>query len=46
MVQATALSDAMATTQVAVEYLTDPAIHASTDWVFSAPTRRYYAAVD
>jgi hypothetical protein len=46
MVQATELSDALAATVVAAEYLSDPTISASTDWIFSQPTRRYYVAVD
>ena len=28
------------------EFITDPAIAANTDWVFSLPTRRYSVAVD
>jgi hypothetical protein len=46
VVQATELSDALAAKQVAAEYLTNPTIGASTDWIVSQPTRRYYAAVD
>jgi hypothetical protein len=45
-VQANALSASMATTVVAGEYLSSPTISASTDWVVSKPTRRYYVAVD
>lgn len=45
-VQANSLSYAMASTQVAGEYLSSASINASTDWVVSMPTRRYYAAVD
>lgn len=46
VVQATRLSDALAATQAAAEFFTDPTIVASTDWIVSQPTRRYYAAVD
>lgn len=45
-VQANALSFAMAATRVAGEYLSTASINATTDWVVSKPTRRYYAAVD
>lgn len=45
-VQANELSFAMAATRVAGEYLSSASINASTDWVVSKPTRRYYAAVD
>jgi len=45
-VQANALSASMAVTVVAGEYLSSPTIGASTDWVISKPTRRYYVAVD
>jgi hypothetical protein len=44
--QVTTLSDALTTTTLAAEYLSDPTIRASTDWIISQPTRRYYAAVD
>lgn len=44
--QANELSDAMAVQTVAGEYISSSAIGASTDWVVSKPTRRYYAAVD
>ena len=44
--QANELSDAMAATQVAGEFLSTPGLSASTDWVVSKPTRRYYVAVD
>jgi hypothetical protein len=44
--QANALSFALAARQVAGEYLSDPTIGATTDWVVSKPTRRYYVAVD
>lgn len=44
--QANLLSHAVASQNLAGEYLTDPGIVASTDWIVSIPTRRYYAAVD
>lgn len=44
--QANALSDALATRQVGGEFLSTPGLSASTDWVVSKPTRRYYIAVD
>lgn len=44
--QATSLTAAIAATSVMNEYVTDPAIDAATDWVFSMPTRRYSAAVN
>lgn len=44
--QANELSFAMAATRVAAEYLSTASINATTDWVVSKPTRRYYAAVD
>jgi hypothetical protein len=44
--QANELSDALAVRQVAGEFLSTPGLSASTDWVVSMPTRRYYAAVD
>lgn len=44
--QALQLSGAIAATSVANEYLTDPSINATTDWVFSMPTRRYSVAMD
>lgn len=44
--QANNLSFALAARQVAGEYLSDPLIGATTDWVVSKPTRRYYVAVD
>ena len=40
------LSAAFAGAAWAGEFLTNPAIQASTDWVVSSPTRRYYIAVD
>lgn len=39
------LTSLLAVTSVTNEYLTDPAIDARTDWVFSAPTRRYATAM-
>ena len=42
--QATALTQALAVTSVANEYVTDPSILAKTDWIFSMPTRRYNVA--
>ncbi len=44
--QASRLTAAIATRSVTNEYLTDPGLAASTDWVFSMPTRRYAVAVD
>lgn len=44
--QANALSHALSARRVAAEYLSDPTINATTDWVVSMPTRRYYVAVD
>jgi len=44
--QVTELSFDIAALRTVVEYLTDPSIQASTDWVVSMPTRRYHAAVD
>jgi hypothetical protein len=44
--QANDLSNAMAVRSVANEYLSSPTIGATTDWVVSKPTRRYYVAVD
>lgn len=38
------LSALLATPSVVNEYLTDSSIHASTDWTFSMPTRRYAVA--
>jgi hypothetical protein len=45
-IQANNLSHALAVRKVAGEYLSDPTIGATTDWVVSMPTRRYYVAVD
>ena len=44
--QANELSDALAARQIAGEFISTPGLSASTDWVVSMPTRRYYAAVD
>lgn len=44
--QAANLSAAMATTSLRNEFLTNPAINATTDWMFSMPTRRYSAALN
>ena len=42
--QASQLTAALATRSITNEYLTDPAISASTDLVFSMPTKRYSVA--
>ncbi len=44
--EANSLSSALAVQTVATEFLTNAGIQASTDWVVSMPTRRYYIAVD
>jgi hypothetical protein len=44
--QANLLSYSLASRREAAEFLSDPGINASTDWVISMPTRRYYVAVD
>lgn len=44
--QAIALSTALAATSVTNEYLTTTSIAATTDWVFSMPTRRYNVAMN
>jgi hypothetical protein len=44
--QAEALTRSLAQVNVINEYITDPAIAANTDWVFSLPTRRYSVALD
>lgn len=44
--QVARLSGAIATRAVVNEFLTSSAIHATTDWVLSMPTRRYSAAYD
>jgi hypothetical protein len=45
-VQAKSVTGAIASTSTTNEFLTDTAIVASTDWVFSMPTRRYSVAFD
>ncbi|MBR0567241.1 hypothetical protein J5J83_14045 [Azoarcus sp. L1K30] len=44
--QAAALTTALAVSSVTNEFLTNAAIAAETDWVFSMPTRRYHVAYD
>lgn len=44
--QAADLTQAIAATSVSNEFLTDSTISAATDWVFSAPTRRYSISLD
>lgn len=44
--QALSLTTAIAATSATNEFLTDASITASTDWVFSQPTRRYSMALD
>jgi len=44
--RATAVSTALATTAVTNEFLTNADIQATTDWVFSMPSRRYWVAMD
>lgn len=44
--QANILSHAISSRVLAGEYLTSSSIGASTDWIVSFPTRRYYVAVD
>lgn len=46
VVQADALTSSLAVKTVNNEYVTNPAIHANTDWVFSMPTRRYAVGVN
>jgi len=46
LAQATALTAALATKSVVNEYLTTTSIAATTDWVFSMPTRRYNVAMN
>jgi len=46
LAQAEALTRSLAVMNVINEYITDPSIAASTDWVFSLPTRRYSVALD
>lgn len=44
--QANELTKTLAVKNVINEYITNPAISAATDWVFSMPTRRYAVGVD
>ena len=44
--QASALANAISVSNVSNQYITDPGLSASTDWVFSMPTRRYEVAMD
>jgi len=44
--QAIDLTSSIAATSATNEFLTDTSISASTDWVFSLPTRRYSMAMD
>ena len=44
--EASALTTSIATSSIMNEYITDAALHAATDWVFSMPTRRYSVAYD
>ncbi|RUP28992.1 MAG: cell surface protein [Curvibacter sp.] len=44
LTQALKLTGSIAVSSVSNEYLTNPLINASTDWVFSSPTRRYNTA--
>jgi len=44
--QATTVTQALETTSVTNEFLTNSAVQAATDWVFSMPTRRYWVAMD
>ena len=46
LTQAKALTNSLATKSVRNEYLTDTSISATTDWLFSLPTRRYSVAFD
>jgi len=46
LVQAQTVTTALETTSVTNEFLTNSAIQAATDWVFSMPTRRYWVAMD
>lgn len=46
LIQAFNLTSAVATKSVVNEYLTTTSIGATTDWVFSMPTRRYNVAVN
>lgn len=44
--QARELSDALATTFISNEFITDSSVSFATDWVFSMPTRRYAVALN
>ena len=46
VLQANALTKSLAIQSVMNEYVTNPAISAQTDWVFSMPTRRYAVGVN
>ena len=46
LTQAKTLTTSLATKSIRNEFLTDTAISASTDWLFSLPTRRYSVAFD
>ena len=46
LAEAEKLMAALAVKNVMNEYVTNPAIHAQTDWVFSMPTRRYAVGVN
>jgi len=46
LAQAAFLTNSIAATSATNEFLTDTSISASTDWVFSMPTRRYSMAMD
>ena len=46
LLQAQALTQALAVKTITNQYATDAGISAKTDWVFSMPTRRYSVALD
>jgi len=46
LAQANALTASISATSVTNEFIGDPAITATTDWVFSQPTRRYSVALN
>ena len=46
LTQAKSLTDSLTTRSIRNEFLTDTTISASTDWLFSLPTRRYSVAFD
>nr|WP_216293881.1 cell surface protein [Delftia acidovorans]MCA1068075.1 hypothetical protein [Delftia acidovorans] len=46
LVQAAALSNALATRSIMNQYANDASVSGKTDWVFSMPTRRYSVALD